>query len=139
MNWYIAFMKCISSRWKCSFKRAALKTFPIFSGKHLRWSLFFVKLQDRHATLLKKESNTSGFLRILRNFQEQLFYRASTSWDHCQGFFSLQTSDMLKTQKMTFSIKVFCGKCEQIHRKSTDLVTFTEEFLDGKFHFCEMY
>lgn len=84
MNWYIAFMKCRSSRWKCSFKRAALKTFPIFSGKHLRWSLLFVKLQGGHATLLKKESNTSGFLRILRNFQEQLFYRtpaADSFWN----------------------------------------------------------
>ena len=29
----------------------------------------------RHATLLKKNFDTAVFLRILRNFQEQLFYR----------------------------------------------------------------
>ena len=33
-------------------------------------------------------------------------------------------------QKMKFSIKDFFSKCDQ-----ADLVTFTEEILDGKLHF----
>ena len=35
-------------------------------------------------------------------------------------------------QKMKFSIKDFFSKCDQIW---PDLVTFTEEILNGKFHF----
>ena len=34
-----------------------------------------------------------------------------------------------------FSIKDFFSKCDQIRRKTTNLVTFTEEILDGKLHF----
>ena len=35
-------------------------------------------------------------------------------------------------QKMEFSIKVFFSKCDQF---LADLVTFTEEILNGKLHF----
>ena len=35
-------------------------------------------------------------------------------------------------QKMKFSIKDFFSKCDQIQ------VTFTEEILNGKLHFCEV-
>ena len=44
-------------------KKAPLKTYSKFTGKHLRWSLFLIKLQAfRLATLLKKDSNTGVFL-----------------------------------------------------------------------------
>ena len=40
-----------------------LKNFPNFTGKHLCWSLFLIKLQAlKPATPLKKDSNTGGFL-----------------------------------------------------------------------------
>ena len=38
--------------------------------------------------------------------------------------------------KKCFSIKDFFSKCDQIHRKLWILVTFTEEILNGKLHFC---
>ena len=38
-------------------------------------------------------------------------------------------------QKMKFSIKDFFSKCNQIRRFSADLVTFTEEILNGRLHF----
>ena len=38
-------------------------------------------------------------------------------------------------QKMKFSIKDFFSKCDQICKTTADLVTFTEEILNGKFHF----
>ena len=38
-------------------------------------------------------------------------------------------------QKMKFSINDFFSKCDQIRRKLQDLVTFTEEILNGKLHF----
>ena len=37
-------------------------------------------------------------------------------------------------QKMQFSIKGFFSKCDQI-RSTADLVTFTEEIVNGKLHF----
>ena len=48
--------------------------FAKFTGKHLRQSLFFNDVAVlRPATLLKKDSGSSVFLWILRNFQEYLF------------------------------------------------------------------
>ena len=41
----------------------------------------------------------------------------------------------LTAQKMKFSIKDFSGKCDQIRSFFADLVTFTEEILNGKLHF----
>ena len=38
-------------------------------------------------------------------------------------------------QKMKFSIKDFFSKCDQIRRKTADLVTFTEQILNDKLHF----
>ena len=50
------------------YKKAVLKYFAIFTGKHLRWSLFLIKLQTlRLAALLKRDSNIGVFLRVLRN------------------------------------------------------------------------
>ena len=42
---------------------AVLKNFAIFTGNHLRWSLFLITLPSlRPATLLKTYSNTGDFL-----------------------------------------------------------------------------
>ena len=38
-------------------------------------------------------------------------------------------------QKMKFSIKDICNKCDQIHSSPANLVTFTEEILNGKLRF----
>ena len=45
--------------------------------------------------------------------------------------------DFYTAQKMNFSIKDFFSKCDQIRRKlPIDLVTFTEEIINRKLHFC---
>ena len=60
-----------------------LKVLKIFTGKHLRWSLFLIKLQAlRPVTLSKRDSNTNkrflvkfaNFLKIsiLKNICERL-------------------------------------------------------------------
>ena len=60
------------------FKISVLKYFAILTGKHLCWSLFLIKLQAfKPATLLKRDPNTSVFLRILRNCEKSAFYRTS--------------------------------------------------------------
>ena len=58
---------CKSSHWRCSVKKRALKNFANFTGKHLCWSLLFIKLQAFKA-LLKRDSNTGVFLRNVQNF-----------------------------------------------------------------------
>ena len=59
-------------------KKDVLKSFAIFSGKHLYWSLFLKKLKVfGSATLLNRDSNTGDFLWILQNFWEHLFWRTS--------------------------------------------------------------
>ena len=63
-----------SSLRKCSIKTALLSNFAIFIGKHLCCSFFLIKLQAwRPATLLKRDSNASVFLCILRKFSIPLF------------------------------------------------------------------
>ena len=45
------------------FKILILKKFTIFTGKHLSWSLFLVRMQGFiPAILLKRDSNTGVFL-----------------------------------------------------------------------------
>ena len=58
---------------KASYKKAVLKNFSIFTGKYLCSVLFLIKLRTfRSATLLKRDSNTSVFLWILRNFLKKV-------------------------------------------------------------------
>ena len=58
----------------CYLNLGVLKNFAIFTGKHVCWSHFFIKLQAlRPANLLKKDSNKSVFFWISRNFLEKLF------------------------------------------------------------------
>ena len=58
-----------SHRW-CSLNKKFLKNFAIFIRKHLCWSCFLIKLQaSRHATLLKRDSNTGVYLWILQTLR----------------------------------------------------------------------
>ena len=58
-----------SSRLQRFFEIGVRKNFAILTGKHLCWCLFLIKLQAvRPTTLLKRDSNTDVFLRILGNF-----------------------------------------------------------------------
>ena len=63
-----------SSHRRCSVKKGVLKNLRNFTGKHLYWSLFLIKLQTfRPATLLRRDSNTGFFLWNLQSFYEHLF------------------------------------------------------------------
>ena len=65
-----------SSHWRCSLKKAILKDFVIFTGKHLCRGLFFNKVADHQSVaLLKRDSNRDIFLQISGNLQEDLFWR----------------------------------------------------------------
>ena len=54
------------------FKIGVLKSFAIFTGKHLCWSLFLIKFNKPffNKPWLERDSNMGNFLWILRNFKE---------------------------------------------------------------------
>ena len=63
-----------SSHRRCTLKKAVLKNFANFTGKHLCQSLFLNKVANLGpATLLKKGSGTGVLLRILRKSLRTLF------------------------------------------------------------------
>ena len=59
-----------SNSWQIFFKIDNLKSFAIFTGKHLHYSLF---------KMGKKDSNTDVFLWILWDFEEHLFWKTSAN------------------------------------------------------------
>ena len=63
-----------SSCWQMFFKIVVLKNSANFTGKHLCWSHFLIKLQAwGSATLLKRDSNTDVFLWNKQNFTNTYF------------------------------------------------------------------
>ena len=70
--------KSKSSRSQIIFEISSIKNFAIFTGKHLFWGLFLIKLQVfRPATFLKRDSNkgvSCGYCEIFQNsfFRENL-------------------------------------------------------------------
>ena len=70
--WIVFLLLILKSRHqRPSVKKGALKNFANFTGKHLCWSLFSIKLQGRRpATFLKRDSNTGvfpvKFLKLVR-------------------------------------------------------------------------
>ena len=57
-----------------------LKNVAKYTGKHATQSLFFNKVAGFQPAVLlcqKRDPGTDVFVRILRNFEEQLFYRTS--------------------------------------------------------------
>ena len=70
------------SFYKRSFKTDVCKNCVIFTGKHLRWSLFVIKLPAcKPVNLLERDSSTNVFLLILLMFKNSFFYRTpSGSW-----------------------------------------------------------
>ena len=59
----IIYMRYRSSNQRRSVKKDFLKNFANFTGKHLCWSLYLIKLQAfKPATLLERDFNTGAFL-----------------------------------------------------------------------------
>ena len=57
-----------SNHRRCSVKKGVLEKFTNFTGKHLCWSHFLIKLQAYSPALLKTDSNTGASLWNLQNF-----------------------------------------------------------------------
>ena len=67
---------------------------------------------------------------VVANFQ----FCFAVSFLFCFGSLKNVKQSLTLHKKMKFSIKGFLSKCYQI-RRTADLVTFTEEILNGKLHF----
>ena len=58
------------------FEISSLNYFAIFTGKHLCWGLFLIKLQAfRRATLLKRDTNSGVSCGYYEIFKNSLLYR----------------------------------------------------------------
>ena len=90
------------------YKKAVLKDFSIFKGKHLCWSLFLIKfLVFRSTILLERYSNTGAiftFLWILRNFYKLLVWRKSIN-----GCFWIMSSQIF--HPLIWRLQSRCYKC----------------------------
>ena len=75
-------------------KISILKSFAIFTRKHLCWSLVSIQLQSSSpTTILKSNSSTDVFLWTLPNFEEHLFWKTSANdcfWNLMKVFFIMK-------------------------------------------------
>ena len=77
--WTVTSSNCQKQPLEVFYKKALLTNFATFTGKHLHWSLFLIKLPAfRPVTLLERDSNTIVFL--FRNFKENLIWRMILNW-----------------------------------------------------------
>ena len=113
-------------------KIGALKDWAIFTGKHLCWSLFFIKLQVfSPATLLKRDSNTVVFLWILWNFYWIIFIESL--------FHKITLLAASTAQKIKISIKNFFSKCDQILGFRRIWSHLLKKFSMENFIFCAVF
>ena len=62
------------------FEKISIKNFAIFTGKHLFWGLFLIKMQAfRPATFFKKRLQYRCFLWVLWNFKN-IFLIENLRW-----------------------------------------------------------
>ena len=78
VSFFIFFQK---QPWEVFYKKAVIKNFAIFTGKHLCWDLFLLKLHLKACNFIKKRLqprclpvNIAKFLKtaIFKNINEQL-------------------------------------------------------------------
>ena len=62
---------------RCSVEKGVLKNFTNFTGKHLSWSPFLIKLQGWGPSASLKRNSNAVFQWYLQNFLEHLLLRAS--------------------------------------------------------------
>ena len=137
-------MRIRSSDRRCSMRKDVLKIFAKFTRKHFCQSLLLIKMQA-----LKRDFGTGCFPVNFAKFIRKSFLTEQL-WANDIGALILETA-----HKMKSFIKYFFSKCEQIRRYhieisllicranhwtdfyiiTADLVTFTEEILNGKLHF----
>ena len=87
-----------SSYPRCTVEKDALKNFTNFTGKHLCWSLFLIKLQGwGPSALLKRNTNAVVFQWNLWNFSEHLLLRTIAN-DCCCIFMYVYLQYMKKIQ-----------------------------------------
>ena len=68
-----------SSRWQIFIKVGVLKNVAIFTGKHLCWNLFLIKMQAWRSLLVKKKTPTQVFpFEYCKIFKTTFFYRIPT-------------------------------------------------------------
>ena len=90
-------------------KKGALKTFAIFTGKHLGWSLFLIKLGGRQERLQQMFSCEN--CEIFKNIYFEEYLRSTVSFTRCFSVKCIFLISLIKTKKKICLLKVrFYGK-----------------------------
>ena len=77
-----------SSHWRCSIKKAILKHFVIFTGKHLCRGLFFNKVAGHQlCNFIKKRLQHRYYLVNIRKFIRRTITKNISEWLHCWKVF----------------------------------------------------
>ena len=96
-----------SSRSQMFFKIGVLKKFAIFTGKHLCWCLFLIKLQVwRPETLLTKDSNTGFSCEYCEIFKNSFLYRTPPVVHH-KRFYNKER--LLSKITLSLVVKITCS------------------------------
>ena len=106
-------IKSRSSRLKMFFKIGVLKSFTIFTGKHLCWSLFLIKLQAfmLHKSRLHHRCFPVNIAKLLRTgfFLEYLLWLPLKKVFHLSGASAEAYSDPIRTSKLELIAKIVNG------------------------------
>ena len=104
-------------------KKAVLKNVAIFTGKHLCWSLFLIKLRAfRPATILKRDSNTGVSFEYcevfkntyLKNIWERLLLHLLTSMTLTYFMQLISFYTLLKQKTSSFLVFEGCKETSSI-------------------------
>ena len=120
-----------SSRSQMFFKIGVLKNFPNFTGKHLCWSLFFIRVQ-----FIKKGLQDSYFpVNIAK------FLRAAFLWNTSRGCFCRDAFVLLLfitfislvkiSQKLVYQFASCVNSFSQFLSNMRDIISFSILFFDG--------
>ena len=79
----------------CSIKKAILKYFAIFTGKHLCLEPVFDKVAGfQGCNFIERDSNIGAFLWILQNFWEHIFWKTSAAFADFKNFYRTTESQI---------------------------------------------
>ena len=104
------------------YKKTVIKNFGIFTGKHLCWSLFLIKLQA-FKPLLRNETPVQVFCRqIFKNIHfEKHLWTATSRANQLTGFY------MMKTLSLTCFIPLLSFYTPWKHQKSRGFLMFLRD------------
>ena len=125
--WAMCFSTANKQPLRVFYNKSFFTYFVIFTGEHLCWSLFLIKLQAFSPVfLLKRDSNTGAFPWIVRNFEKHLFHRRPS--DDCFSLLHCCSVDQFSWKRDSNTISIYLLTLFIKH----SLQTFSESTVQNK-------